>query len=82
MSIENILQQLTPILRDTFDNDALVASPDLTASQVEGWDSLANVRFFIAIEMAMKVRFTAGEISSLKNVGELAAAIAAKRGER
>jgi len=82
MPIEGVLEQLTPILRDTFDNDALVATPDLTADQVVGWDSLANVRFFVAIEMALKIRFSAAEIGGLKNVGELAAVIAAKTAGR
>ncbi len=52
---------------------------DSGAPQVEGWDSLGNVRLFLTVEGAFGVRFSAGEISSIKNVGELAAAIAQKR---
>ncbi|MGH7065479.1 MAG: acyl carrier protein [Stellaceae bacterium] len=79
MSIGAILEQLTPILRDTFDDDDLVATPQLAADQVKGWDSLSNVRFFVAVEQAMSVRFTAAEIGGLKNLGELADAIIAKQ---
>jgi acyl carrier protein len=74
-----IYAELTEILRDVFDNDAVVATPELTAPQVEGWDSLGNVRLFLTVEGAFGVRFSAGEISSIKNVGELAGAIAQKR---
>lgn len=74
-----IYSELTEILRDVFDSETLVASPELTAPQVDGWDSLGNVRLFLTIEGAFGVRFSAGEMSSIKNVGELAAAIAEKR---
>ena len=74
-----IFTQLTEILRDVFDNDTIVATPELTGLDVEGWDSLGNVRLFLTIEGAFRVRFSAGEMSSIKNVDELAMAIAQKR---
>lgn len=78
-ALPDIYGRLTEILQDVFDNDTVVATPELTAPQVEGWDSLGNVRLFMTVEGAFGVRFGAGEISSIKNVGELAAAIAQKR---
>ena len=53
----NILDRLTDILRDVFENDALVATDDLSSTEVEGWDSMGNVRLFLAIEEAFGVRF-------------------------
>lgn len=70
---------LTEILQDTFDNDDLVATPGLTAAQVEGWDSMGNVRFFLAIEQEFGVRFNASEISSIKNLAELASMLQQKQ---
>jgi acyl carrier protein len=78
MPSELILGQLTPIMREVFDNDDLTATADLTANRVEGWDSLANVRLFIAIEQKFKIRFSAPEMSGLKNVGELVSLIEKK----
>ena len=75
---EQIFSTLTEVLRDVFDNDDLVATPELDATQVEGWDSMGNVRLFLAIEQAMGVRFGAGEISEIHNVGELVGRIARK----
>lgn len=71
--------RLTEILRDVFDNDDVTATPELTAPQVEGWDSMGNVRLFLALEMAFGVRFGSGEIVGMKNVGELAQLIERKR---
>jgi acyl carrier protein len=71
--------RLTEVLRDVFDNDDVTAMPDLTAAQVEGWDSMGNVRLYLAVEMAFGVRFGSGEIVGMKNVGELARLIEQKR---
>ena len=77
--LPQIFEELTEIIRDVFDNDTIVATPDLTASHVEGWDSLGNVRVLLSIENTYGIRFSAGEVSSIKNVGELAESIANKR---
>jgi acyl carrier protein len=74
--------QLTEILREVFDDSSIVATGALTASQVEGWDSMGNVQFFLAIEQEFKIRFSASEIGGIKNVGELAALIGKKRALR
>lgn len=70
--------KLTRVLRDVFDNEDLVATPDLTARKIDGWDSLGNVRLFVEIERAFGIRFNATEMSSLKNVGQLAELIERK----
>lgn len=75
----DIASQLTEILRDVFDNDDVTATPTLTAADVEGWDSMGNVRLFLAIEQEFGVRFSAGEIGAIKNVGELITLIDKKR---
>lgn len=72
MADPTTLDQLTLLLRDVFDDDTLVATRDLTARQVNGWHSLGNVRLLVEIERAFVVRFSAAEISSLSNVGQLA----------
>jgi acyl carrier protein len=76
----SIYATLTEILRDTFDDDDLVATPTMTAAQVEGWDSMGNVRLFLSIEQEFGVRFNASEIGGIKNVGELVALLQQKTG--
>ena len=76
--MDNIYEKLTYILRNVFDDDTLVARPDLTADQVRGWDSFAHLRLILAVEEAFSVRFSASQITSLQNVGDLARLIHAK----
>lgn len=66
-----IMNRLTHIFRDVLDDDSLVLRDDLTADQVEGWDSLNHIDLIVAVERNFKIRFTTAEITSLKNVGEL-----------
>ncbi len=80
MSRDAIYQRLTEILRDVFDDDTITARPDLTADEVDEWDSLAHLRVMFSVEEAFGVKFAASEISGLRNVGELAALIEAKAG--
>jgi acyl carrier protein len=72
MANASIFDRLTQALRDVFDNQEIVATPELTARAVKGWDSLGHVRLFIELERVFQVRFSATEISSLKDVGQLA----------
>lgn len=69
----SIYANLSEIFQDVFDDDSLTAAPTMTAAQVEGWDSMGNVRLFLSIEQEFGVRFNASEISGIKNVGELVA---------
>jgi len=62
---------LTRIFHDVFDDDSIVLRPDLSAADVDGWDSLAHVRLLLTIERKMGIKFNAVEAGKLKNVGEL-----------
>ena len=72
MATTATFDRLTKVLRDVFYNEELIATPDLTARAVQGWDSLGHVRLFVELERVFGLRFSATEISSLKNVGQLA----------
>lgn len=73
-----VAARLTELLQDVFDNDDIELTDDMTAADVEGWDSMGNVRLFLAIEQEFGLRFAASEIGAIKNVGELVAAIEKK----
>jgi acyl carrier protein len=78
MPLEAIYDKLTEIIRDTFDDDEVVARPDLTADKVDGWDSLAHLRLMFKVEKSFGISFSPSQIDSLKNVGDLAALISSK----
>lgn len=67
----DIYEKLRPIFADTFDDDELVVTPELTADDVPEWDSLSHIRLIVAIEREFGIKFAVSEITDLKNVGEL-----------
>ena len=75
---ERIYAGLTAILREIFDDDTLVATPELMADHVEGWDSFAHLRLILAVERRFGVDFAAAQIASMTNVGDLAQLVASK----
>ncbi|HVJ53694.1 MAG TPA: acyl carrier protein [Aliidongia sp.] len=80
MDQNTLMGKLTEIFRDVFDDDDITLRGDMTAKDVEGWDSVAHIRLMLSIEQKFGFRFEVEEISELRNVGELAAAIS-KRAE-
>jgi acyl carrier protein len=78
MQQTEIYQKLTTIFRDVFDEDGLSLTPETTADDVDGWDSLTHIRLVLAISKAFAMKFSASEIGNLKNVGEFATLIEKK----
>jgi acyl carrier protein len=74
----DIYEKLSVIFRDVFEDETLIAKPNLTADDIAGWDSLTNLRLVLTVQKAFGVKFTAHEITSLNNVGELATLVQAK----
>jgi acyl carrier protein len=70
LECEEILKRLELIFRDVFDNDDIELAPEMTAKDVEEWDSLGHIRLIGAVEAEFNVRFDLPEIEELSNVGE------------
>ncbi|MET0408532.1 MAG: acyl carrier protein [Hyphomicrobium sp.] len=71
MSTDEIYEKLTQIFHDVFDDDSIALKPELTAADVEEWDSLNHIRLVLAVEKEFGVKFSAAHVASLKNVGDL-----------
>lgn len=78
MENAEIYKQLNEIFVDVFDDDSLVLKPEITADDVDGWDSLSHIRLVISVEKAFGLKFSASEVGKLKNVGEFVDLIKAK----
>ena len=79
MEIEEILRELDTIFRDILKNENITLTPETTAKDVDGWDSLTNLRLITAIEKHYNIRFGLREILKFKHVGDLCASIQAKK---
>lgn len=78
MSHEEILKKINAIFIDVIDNEDIKLNDATRAGDVEGWDSLTHIQLVVAVEKHFKIRFTAKEIQSWKNVGELIQSVESK----
>ena len=78
MDEPQIYARLTEIFEDVFDEDSMNITPELSAKDVAGWDSLTHIRLLLSVEKAFKIKFSTSEIGKLKNVGDLVTLIQAR----
>lgn len=78
MERKEIFEKLNVIFRDVMDNDGIELDENTTAEDIEEWDSLAHVQLIEKIEAVFGVRFSAKEMTSWDEVGELVDSIEEK----
>ena len=67
MSREEIYEQLNEVFRDVFDD----VNDQTTSRDIEDWDSLEHINLIAAIETQFGMKFTMGQVVTMKNVGEM-----------
>jgi acyl carrier protein len=66
-----LLPAINEIFIDVFDDPSIEVNESTSASDVDNWDSLAQIRLIVSIEKYFNLRFNSIEISNLRNVGDL-----------
>ena len=77
---DQVFVKLNEIFQDVFDDEDINVNDATTAADVDGWDSLEHINLLVAIERGFDIRFTMGETTGLKNVGEMVDKIMAHLG--
>ncbi len=75
MERNEIFEKMKEICKDVFDDDELDITEELTASDVDGWDSLTHLSLVNELEETFSIEFTLDEVSNSQNLGELLNAI-------
>lgn len=78
MGTQDIYEKLGEIFEEVFDRDDLEVSAELSADQVEEWDSLSHIRLIISCEVAFGIKFDTTEVSELAKVADLVSLIESK----
>jgi len=69
---------LNGIFQHVFDDETISISPETTANDIDGWDSLSHVNLIVAVEAQFGIRFTQKELLTFKNVGDLLRSVESK----
>ena len=71
MDTKTIYARLNKVFRDVFDDDSIVVNPKTTADDIDDWDSLEHINLIAAVEKEFGIKFRMGEVSTMKDVGEM-----------
>ncbi len=77
MTEQEIYGKLNEIFRDVFDDEDITVTAETTADDIEEWDSLTHIALMRSVEADFGIHFAMKDVVSLKNVGDLVAAIIA-----
>lgn len=64
-----VLARLQSIFDELF-LDEVIVTPELSAKDVEEWDSLLHISLIVAVEEVFNIKFRIGEVEATRSVGE------------
>lgn len=66
-----VYERLNDVFRDVFDDEDIEVDASTVADDIDDWDSMMHITLIGAVEDEFGVRFKMGEVSTMKNVGEM-----------
>jgi len=80
MERTEITEKLTQAFHKTFDNTNLELTDNMTASDVDNWDSLTHMILIGDVEKEFGIKFKLKELNKMNTVGNLIDIVAGKVG--
>lgn len=71
MERKEIIERLTSIFQNVFTDASLVLTDEMTANDVEKWDSLTHMLMINEVESAFDIKFKLKDLNKMKKVGNL-----------
>ena len=71
MTREEVYKTLNGVFQDVFDDESIEVNDETTSDDIEDWDSLEHINLIAAVEQEFGVKFSMGQVVSMKNVGEM-----------
>ena len=69
MTNDQILEALNRVFCNVFDDKEMLLDLEMTANDIEEWDSLNQIKIILACEETFNLRLKPREISALDNIG-------------
>ncbi|TSE04849.1 MULTISPECIES: acyl carrier protein [Aquimarina] len=78
MEVDVIKSKISDALVSILEHDNFEMHDELTAKDVDGWDSLSHMMIITKIEEEFSIRFKLRDLNKLKNMGSLVSVIQTK----
>lgn len=75
---KQIIDSITPVFRDVFDDPTLILTEELSANDVPNWDSLNHITLIVELEALTGIALSTDELVNLQNVGDFVRLLAEK----
>lgn len=75
MQEENILNEITTILKKVFDRNNLLPTMETTARDIKEWDSMNHVILIAEIEKFYSIKFNLDDMLNFESVGDICRAV-------
>ena len=72
MTREEVFETLNGVSQDVFDDESITVNEATTAEDIDDWDSLEHINLIAAVEQEFGMKFSMGQVVTMKNVGEMA----------
>ncbi len=77
-----VKDKVQEIFREVFEDEELIIREDMTAEDIEDWDSLTHIQLIETIEKTFNISFTLQEIAELDTIGEFIELTEKKAGKK
>lgn len=67
----SVSAKLTTTFQKVFKDQSLVVTEQMTANDVEGWDSLTHMVLIAEVENDFSIKFKLKELTKMRNVGDM-----------
>lgn len=78
METKEIYERLNEVFQDVFDDESITVDENTTSADIKDWDSLEHINLIVAVENEFGIKFNMGEVTTMKNVGEMVKIIASR----
>lgn len=78
MERKDIIEKLNEIFCEVLDIENLVLTEEMSADDIDEWDSLAHVQLIHAIQKEFDIKFSASEFMSWDSIGDMVESIISK----
>lgn len=78
METSLVKEKIKDVLISVLDHNNFEMRDDLTAKDVDGWDSLSHMMIISKIEEMFNIKFKLRDLNKLKNMGSLVQVIQSK----
>ena len=70
MNQEEVLEAIQTIFNKVFERDDIVVTREISAKDVDEWDSLTQIDLVVSMEKKFGIKFSLDELIEFQNVGD------------